>query len=195
MRVRPILLFVFLLAFARREAVCRDFSASVGKSGEVVSSNGVLRAVRYSPGHYEVTFESPINECRVSGTIGQDHTSGDAAEIVTGPGHSGASAVSVETRTPSGTPADFSFRLNVKCPEPQAPPARECWIRRQAPLRGRGYRLITSRRPKLQSKCPRYQRGTGSRPRCVDTRSLESFHESLWRQHTCRSHLRRGNLK
>jgi microsomal dipeptidase-like Zn-dependent dipeptidase len=127
MRARLILVFVFLLAFAGREAVCRDFTASIGKSGEVVSSNGVLKAVRYRPGHYEVTFERPINECRVSGTIGQDHNTTGAAEIITVPGHSGASVVSVETRAPGGTPTDFSFRLNVKCsepePEPQAPPA------------------------------------------------------------------------
>jgi Membrane dipeptidase (Peptidase family M19) len=122
MGVRKILLLVFLLAFVSFDTLGRDFSAIINKTGSLVSGVGVRQVVRSSRGLYELTFERPINGCRVSGTLSREQTTPNGSQIITELGRNGTSAVFVETRTPAGTLADYSFRLDVNCPEPSAPP-------------------------------------------------------------------------
>jgi microsomal dipeptidase-like Zn-dependent dipeptidase len=125
MRIRLILLFVLLFAFAEGAALARDFSATIAKTGEVISGDAHARAVRLATGRYEVTFENAIRDCQVSGKIGRESPQNAPSEevrIVARLADSGRNGVRVETVGGNGELKDFLFRVTVRCPEPPVPP-------------------------------------------------------------------------
>jgi hypothetical protein len=122
MRVRKILLCVFLLAFFHFDMPGRDFSAIVTKTGDVVSGEGVHKVDCSSRGQYEMVFDRAINKCRVSGTLRKEQTRPNASQILTELGPNSTNAVLIETRAPAVALADSSSRLVVSYPEPPAPP-------------------------------------------------------------------------
>jgi len=126
MKIRQILLFVLLFAFAESAALGRDFSATVAKTGEVISGDTRARAVRMGAGRYEVTFENAIRACQVSGKIGGEspqYAPSEEMRIVTRLADFERNAVRVQTVGRNGEFEDSSFRVTVHCPEPPPPAA------------------------------------------------------------------------
>jgi hypothetical protein len=116
-----ILVSVLILA-ALGDGFCRDFSASVAKTGELVSSEGGLKSTRNARGSYEVTFEKALDACHVSGNVAnQTHGSASQGRLVASIRDTAANTVRVETRNSSGALDDYPFLLNVSCLEQEAP--------------------------------------------------------------------------
>src|ERR1700687_2132803 len=122
MRAEKILFFVLLLDFISSDALARDFSAVVNKTGKVVSGVGVQPGIRSSRGPCEVTLEHPFKTRRVSGISANGRSTPAGSQILTELRRNGSNSVRMETRTPDGALGGASLRLNRNGPDP-APPS------------------------------------------------------------------------
>jgi hypothetical protein len=116
-----------LLAFIAATAILCTASFAktppAGGSGfAVVESNGALvrgtalSAVRSGVGTYSVEFAHAVKKCVFTATTGSTTTGTPPNGYVTVAGSGGdANGVFVATYDFTGTPADFSFHLNVRC--------------------------------------------------------------------------------
>jgi hypothetical protein len=111
-----------------------DFSAVVGKRGELLSAEGAQRAVRYGPGRYAVTFSGPVRDCTASALVDAPEAKLDSKSASISAAVSRAendsNSIYVEIRNPEGAAANHPFHLKVNClagPDPGPEPLRG-WV-------------------------------------------------------------------
>lgn len=122
MKINLCMLVSVLVLAATGDGSCRDFSAAVTKTGQLVSSAGGLKSTRKAMGSYEVTFEMPLDACRIHGNIAKEAQGPTSeARLIASISHTAANTVRVETRNSRGALEDYPFLLHVSCAEQQAP--------------------------------------------------------------------------
>ena len=71
MKINKVLTLMILLAGTEKMAVSRNFFAVIDQNGGLVrGDSGAVNALHYSPGRYEVAFNSAVNGSSYTATIG-----------------------------------------------------------------------------------------------------------------------------